>query len=51
MTILVPVFRVIIIVSIVGSVSIVSRASFCELQREFLSDVCIVCNCKWSKHC
>ena len=35
MTILVPVFRVIIIVSIVGSVSIVSRASFCELQREF----------------
>ena len=33
MTILVPVFRVIIIVSIVGSVSIVSRAS--ELQREF----------------
>lgn len=50
MTILVPVFRVIIIVSIVGSVSIVSRASFCELQREFfLSDICIVyvyCNCK-----
>ena len=47
MTIVMPVFHVIISVSIVSSVSIISRASFCNAS--FVNNVCIVFNCKYCK--